>query len=466
MSATACEIRAKVGHPIIDCDGHLLEPTATLHEFLADLVGDRGARRILRNAGQQMSADNRDLMKPKIGAWLTPSSSKDIATAMAPALRAERTEELGIDFSIVYPSIGLVLAALPDPEFRLPGVRAVNKMTAAICRDHGQRLIPAALIPMHTPEEALEELSYVTTELGFRVAAIPPLVMRPVPAFREAFPRLSWLDSYGIDSAHDYDPVWAKFAELGMAVTSHGGVIDSLPFGWDSPSNYVYNHIDAHSYQQEHLCKSLVLGGVPMRFPQLNFAFLECGALWAVGLLQALVDHYEKRGPAGIAQLDPALTDRAELERLLRRYGGPSFAASIQQASGRSRGSAARAVPGQDFALAQVSSAADIVRMFDRFYFGCEADDRSVAVAFGAASLVGTQIKTVFSSDIGHWDVTDAAEVVPESYELVEHSAIDLDDYQDFVFRNSVRLHGQMNANFFTGTAVEEQAGEILASGR
>lgn len=464
MSVTAREIRSKIGHPVIDCDGHLLEPTAALHEFLAELVGDRGARRILRNAGQQMSSDDRGLLQPKTGAWLTPSRSRDIATAMAPALRAERTEELGIDFSIVYPSIGLVLAALPNADFRLPGVRAVNKMTAALCRDYGKRLIPAALIPMHTPAEALEELAYVKAELGSRVAVIPPIVMRSVPAFQEAFPRLSWLDSYGIDSAYDYDPVWAKFTELGLAVTSHGGVINCLPFGWDSPSNYVYNHIGAHSYQQEHLCKSLVLGGVPMRFPQLNFAFLECGALWAVGLLHALVDHYEKRGPAGISQLDPAQTDRAELEQLLRRYGGASFVASIQQAAGRSRGSASHAVPGQDFALAQISSAADIVRMFDRFFFGCEADDHSVAVAFGAANLVGTQIKTVFGSDIGHWDVPDAGEVLPESYELVEDSAIDLDDYQDFVFRNSVRLHGQMNASFFAGTAIEDQASDLLTS--
>ena len=102
--------------------------------------------------------------------------------------------------------------------------------------------------------------------------------------------------------------------------------------------------------------------------------------------------------------------------------------------------------------------------MFDRFFFGCEADDRGVAVAFRAANLVGTQIKTVFGSDIGHWDVPDASEVLPESYELVEDSAIDLDDYQDFVFGDSVRLHGQMNASFFAGTVIEDQACDLLTS--
>lgn len=462
MSMTGLDIHALIGHPVIDSDGHLLEPTVLLREHLTSLVGGSMARRILLSAGRQQSAGNGNpaAMQPRTGSWLTPSRARDIATAMAPALRAERAEELGIDFSILYPSIGLVLAALPDADFRLPGVRAVNTMTAQLCLGHRQRLVPAALIPMHTPEEAVAELEYARNQLGFQVAVIPPLVMRPVPALESSFPRLSRLDSYGIDSAYDYDPVWAKFAELGLAVTSHGGVSNCLPFGWDSPSNYVYNHISAHSFQQEHLCKSIVLGGVPMRFPDLNFAFLECGALWAAGLLQALLDHYHKRGPDGLARLDPARTDRAELERLLHDYGGADFAASIPLASGQPHGE--DAVPIQDFARAELDSAADITRMFDRFYFGCEADDRSVAVASRAAELFGAPIKTVLGSDIGHWDVTDAAGVLPESYELVESSSLDLAGFRDFSFTNTVLLHGGMNAEFFAGTAVQDRAADVL----
>jgi len=30
-------------------------------------------------------------------------------------------------------------------------------------------------------------------------------------------------DYFGLDSAYDYDPVWAKAAELGVAVTFHAG---------------------------------------------------------------------------------------------------------------------------------------------------------------------------------------------------------------------------------------------------
>ena len=458
----AAEIRASLGHPVIDGDGHLLEPPALLLDYLANLVGGRTARRIMVCAGRQVSMGDARSRRARTGWWLTPNNARDIATAMAPGLRSERHGELGIDFSVLYPSAGLALASLAEDEFRLAGVRAVNTMNADLCRNYPRHLAVAALIPMHTPQEAVNELEYARTELGLKVAVIPPLVARPVPAFPTAFPQLCWLDSYGLDSAHDYDIVWAKFVELGMAVTSHGAVADCVPFGRSSPSNFVFNHIGAHSFQQEHLCKSLVLGGVPGRFPQLNFAFLECGALWACELVQALADHYRKRGPAGIMRLEPAGTDRAELSLLLGRYGGPAFTASVPFSAGRPSARGDGEDSRDEFRLSGANSADDLIRAFDRLYFGCEADDRGAAVALQAKDLFGTRIKAIFSSDIGHWDVPDAAEVIHESYELVEHGALGVEDYQDFVFRNAVMLHGQMDAGFFSGTAVEDQAKEVL----
>ena len=50
-----------------------------------------------------------------------------------------------------------------------------------------------------------------------------------------------------------------------------------------------------------------------------------------------------------------------------------------------------------------------------RFYFGCEADDPANAWAFNrAANPLGARLNALFSSDIGHFDVPDMAEVVPE----------------------------------------------------
>ena len=73
------------------------------------------------------------------------------------------------------------------------------------------------------------------------------------------------------------------------------------------------------------------------------------------------------------------------------------------------------------------------------------------------------RLSAFFSSDIGHFDVPDMREVVPEAYELVEHGLLDGDDFRDFMFANAVRFWGEVNPDFFKGTVVERQAAEVLA---
>lgn len=70
--------------------------------------------------------------------------------------------------------------------------------------------------------------------------------------------------------------------------------------------------------------------------------------------------------------------------------------------------------------------------------------------------LMGTKLKAIFSSDIGHWDVEDIGEVLEEAYELVEHKHIDESDFRAFTFTNIAELHGSLNRDFFKGTAVED----------
>jgi hypothetical protein len=94
----------------------------------------------------------------------------------------------------------------------------------------------------------------------------------------------------------------------------------------------------------------------------------------------------------------------------------------------------------------------------------CEADDPTNAWAFNRRSNpMGSRLNALFSSDIGHFDVPDMTEVVPEAYELVEHGLITDDDFRDFMFSNAVRFWGEVNPDFFKGTSVEKQAAEVLA---
>ena len=97
------------------------------------------------------------------------------------------------------------------------------------------------------------------------------------------------------------------------------------------------------------------------------------------------------------------------------------------------------------------------------FFFGCEADDPINAHAFNSkVNPLGARLRAIFSSDIGHWDVTDVGEVVEEAYELVEHELMTEEDFRDFTFTNAAHFYGDMNPDFFKGTVVEEEAGRVL----
>ena len=84
--------------------------------------------------------------------------------------------------------------------------------------------------------------------------------------------------------------------------------------------------------------------------------------------------------------------------------------------------------------------------MFDRFFFGCEADDGTIGWAFATdVNPLGAVLQPMLGSDIGHWDVPDMRDVVPEAYELVDDGRLDADQFRAFTCDNAIRLHGGMN---------------------
>jgi hypothetical protein len=64
----------------------------------------------------------------------------------------------------------------------------------------------------------------------------------------------------------------------------------------------------------------------------------------------------------------------------------------------------------------------------------------------------------MLGSDIGHWDVPDMTHVLSEAHELVEHGHLTTADFREFTFGNAVRLHAEINPDFFRGTVVEAAA--------
>ena len=149
---------------------------------------------------------------------------------------------------------------------------------------------------MQTPEEALTELEFAVNDLGLKAFMFSSLVRRPIAAaLRDGVTNryATWIDTLGLDSQYDYDPLWAKCVELKVTPTFHTA---SQGVGTRaSCSNFVYNHIGHFAAAGEAVCKSLFLNGVTRRFPTLNFAFLEGGVGWACALYSDLIGHWKRR---------------------------------------------------------------------------------------------------------------------------------------------------------------------------
>jgi len=476
MSSTSATLRATLSHPVIDADGHLVESLPLLEERIREVAGERVAKRYRESAGWggftnmkkwgDLSEEQRRHDRPSVVSWWShPTRAIDRATSFLPSLFHDRLDEFGIDFAIVYPSYGSMFPGFADEELRRAGCRALNDYLHEVTAPWASRMTVPAVIPMTTPTEAIEELEHAVNVLGSKAVVLARYVKRPIPALDGTDPRLgargTWIDLYGVDSEYDYDPVWAKCCELGVAATTHMG---SMGIGFrQSISSYVYNHVGQFAAAGEALAKALFLGGVTARFPELRFAFLEGGVAWGVSLLSDLAEHWKKRGTPAIHDLNPASIDRRELTRWLDEYGGEAFRSEAVRESVLEPD---RAHPNEldDFARAKIEGFDQIGERFvHNFFFGCEADDRLVATAFDERlNPFGSRLRAMLGSDIGHWDVPDMREVVAESYQLVEQNLLSPLDFKDFVFGNAVQLHGGMNPRFFEGTVVEDQAREVL----
>jgi len=194
-------------------------------------------------------------------------------------------------------------------------------------------------------------------------------------------------------------------------------------------------------------------------FPDLRIGFLEGGVAWACELFAGLVGHWEKRNRAEIWQLDPDRLDVDALMSYFDRYGDDDAHARIDEIRAYFARPAAQPANVDEFAACEIETAADLRALFEpSFYFGCEADDRTVALASSRRNGLGVDLNATLGSDIGHWDVPHAAHVIPEAWELVASGAMTEDEFRRFTYDNARRFLTTSAPDFFDATVLAGQS--------
>src|SRR3989442_15065275 len=93
----ASRIRARLGHPVIDADGHVIEFLPAVRDELRTLAGAQAAERLdlvldFARLSRALTPDQRRLLGlPRLSWWGLPARhTLDRATAMLPRLLHER----------------------------------------------------------------------------------------------------------------------------------------------------------------------------------------------------------------------------------------------------------------------------------------------------------------------------------------------------------------------------------------
>jgi predicted TIM-barrel fold metal-dependent hydrolase len=476
MEQRAAQIHDELKHPVIDGDGHWMEPIPVFLDYLREVGGAASVDQMRalwrRNQAwyQATWAERQHNRMRRTIWWGVTSNTLDKATALLPALLNERLPELGIDFALIYPSFGLSINGIVESELHRAAVRAYNMMTADMFAPFAERFAPVAIIPSQTPDEALEELEYAVSKRGFKAIMLRGNQERPIPAAAAGGidpQKAAWYcDTIALDSPYDYEPLWQRCVDLGVAVTQHSG-----SGRWSdraSISNFTYNHVGHFAESNHAFARGVFLGGLVRRYPSLNFGFMEGGVSWACQMCADMIEHWEKRRRAGLQY--PSATNVTEMHRLIGKYGDQKLKANADAIMNSldafrpecSLEELARPEHvADDFEAAGIKSKEDVRAVFSgNFYFGCEADDRATMWAFDPR--MGVRLRPVFSSDFTHFDVPDFREVIPEAFEMVEKGFVTAQDFREFTFANAASLHTRNNPDFFKGTVIEQAVANEL----
>src|SRR6185437_6306334 len=128
-------IRAKLDHPVIDADAHVVECDFAHLDFVRSIASEDVAKRV-----KAERANHGPTVK---GFWWgLPSGphTADRALAQLPRYFRSRMDELGIDFAHCYTTRGLSHVYIPDEAVRRASCRALNMLYAEMYSTVGDRL--------------------------------------------------------------------------------------------------------------------------------------------------------------------------------------------------------------------------------------------------------------------------------------------------------------------------------------
>lgn len=276
--------------PVVDADGHVLEPAAMYTTYIDPKYRDRALRIACDEKGHEnLIIDNKPYqsttMRGNLGAiggigmdpkLLYTRGAVTYAEGSPPGgydpkARLKVMDEEGIDIALLYPTLGIFWeGAVQDPQLATAYTRAYNRWIVDFCQENPTRLYPIAHVSLLDPDGAVEEVRRASKEGCIGVYLSPDLPARGDKRFDDpAFTRF-----------------WETVQDLEMPIAFHVVVREYPTFhewtrrldGRQGPLG-----LFGHSFLGLDVMAaftSMLTLGMFEKYPRLKCAVLEAGASW------------------------------------------------------------------------------------------------------------------------------------------------------------------------------------------
>jgi predicted TIM-barrel fold metal-dependent hydrolase len=216
---------------------------------------------------------------------------KCIPAFREPAPRLELMDELGVDRTLMFPTLASLLEERlrDDPKATHAVIHSLNEWLYETWQfDYEGRIFATPVITLPIVEKAIEELEWVL-ERGAKT-----ILIRPAPA-----PGFGGSRSFGYE---EFDPFWKAVEDSGILVSMHASDSGYARYqaDWTGPQEMLPFRPDAFRMMTSHdrpimdTMSAVVCHGLITRFPKLKIAAVENGGNWVVPFLHNLADTYKK----------------------------------------------------------------------------------------------------------------------------------------------------------------------------
>jgi len=256
---------------VFSADSHVMEPADIFLEGLPASLKHHAIH--TRHEGEYLLTGTRDkvIFRLRVGQHReTALGDNERRGIREIAGRLEDMELEGIDAEICFPSLGLWLYGLDDPEAEAASARLYNDWNDRFLGSHPSRFVRCGVLPVRDLSNALAELTYLA-ERGFKAAMLPAVIPSGMPKYNDE----AW------------EAVFAKAGRLGIVLVFHTGTGLATVVHERGPGAAIINYTN-QALDAQNTVQYLVAGGMLDRNPDTKIAMIESGASWLVALAERM----------------------------------------------------------------------------------------------------------------------------------------------------------------------------------